>query len=154
MKKFIVPALVAAVCCMASMGCTKNRPYVTTTNPSMTADIGSYKFVASAVTTATIDTQRFDTTTTLVITGYASDRVNPYDKIVLTVSNYKRKTGTYSISAGAASGVYYHGGAIGVALGGVVNITSVSSTVTSGYFSFNTNDGIAITNGLYVANNP
>jgi hypothetical protein len=155
MKRFIVPALVLAVlCCFSFLGCIKNRPYVTTSNPTMTADIGTYKFVASAVRPSTIDTQNFDTSTSLVITGYASDRANPYDKIVLVIANYKGVTGTFSIVQGQAHGAYYHGNSIGKALGGIVAVNNVSTTVTSGYFSFNTDDGIAITNGKFVVNNP
>ncbi len=120
----------------------------------MTADIGTFKFVSSAVRPATIDTQIADTSTTLVITGYTSDRVNPYDKIVLYVANYKGVTGTYSIVQGQANAVYYHNGRVGVALGGIVAIKTVSSTLITGYFNFNTDDGVRLENGLYSVGTP
>jgi len=120
----------------------------------MTADVGTYKFVSSAVTPATIDTQIVDTSTTLVITGYGSDRVAPYDKIILYIANFKQVTGVYSIVQGQAGAVYYHGVATGKALGGVVSVTDVSSTVVTGYFSFNTDDGVAVTNGKFTVGQP
>lgn len=152
-KSFFLVFAVAAIC-LAIGGCIKSTPYVTTTNPSMTADVGSYKFIASAVTPATIDTQVTDTSTTLVITGYTSDRINPYDKIVLYINNYKGATKTFSIVQGQANAVYYHGVLTGLATGGVVAVTTVSTTVLSGYFSFTTSDGLSITNGKYVVNLP
>jgi hypothetical protein len=154
MKKVILSVFLVVACCAAFWGCTKDTPYITTNNPSMTADIGTFKFVSSAVRPATIDTQIADTSTTLVITGYTSDRANPYDKIVLYVANYKGVTGTYSIVQGQASAVYYHNGRVGVALGGIVAIKSVSSTLITGYFNFNTDDGVRLENGLYSVGTP
>lgn len=154
MKKSLFLVFVVGAICMAIGGCIKNTPYVTTTNPTMTADVGAYKFIASAVTPATIDTQVTDTSTTLVITGYTSDRVNPYDKIVLYINNYKGATRTFSIVQGQANAIYYHGMLTGLATGGVVAITSVSTEVISGYFSFTTADGLSITNGKYTVNLP
>jgi hypothetical protein len=154
MKKVVFSVLVMAACCLVFVGCIKNRPYVTTTNPTMTADVGTFKFVAAAVQPATIDTQITDTSTTLVITGYSSDRVHPYDKIVLYIANYKGVTGTYSIVQGQAGAIYYHGIATGRALGGIVSVTNVTSTLVTGYFSFNTDDGVAVTNGKYTVNTP
>ncbi len=120
----------------------------------MTADVGTFKFIASAVTPATIDTQVMDTSTTFVITGYSSDRVAPYDKIVLYIANFKAVTGTFSIVQGQAGAMYYHGTAAGRALGGIVSVTEVTSTAVIGYFSFNTNDGVAVTNGKYSVGRP
>ncbi len=154
MKKVVVSALVILAACFAFVGCIKNRPYVTTTNPSMTVDIGNYKFIASSVRTSTIDTQRLDTSTTLIINGYTSDRVSPDDEIIISIANYKGVTGTFSIVQGQAGAMYIHSGTPAVGLGGIVSINSVSSTTISGYFSFNTDDGIALTNGKFVANKP
>jgi hypothetical protein len=155
MKKFVSSVLVAAAASLVAItGCTKNRPYVTTTNPSMTADVGKYKFIASAVTPATIDTQVFDTSTTLVITGYSSDRVSPYDKIELYIANFKGKTGVNSIVQGEAGARYSHGVSVGLATGGIVTVTEVNNTSVVGYFSFNTDDGIAVTNGKFTVPKP
>jgi len=154
MKKVIFYVFLVVACCAAFWGCTKNTPYITTTNPSMTADIGTFKFISSAVRPATIDTQIGDTSTTLVITGYTSDRVNPYDKIVLHINNYKGVTNVFSIVKGEASAVYFHNGNIGIALGGVVAVRTVSSNQITGYFSFNTDDGVKIDNGLFSVNTP
>jgi len=155
MKKIVASLLVAAAASLVvTTGCIKNRPYVTTTNPTMTADVGTYKFIASAVTPATIDTQVFDTSTTLVITGYSSDRVSPYDKIELYIANYKGKTGVNSIVQGQAGARYSHGVNIGIATGGIVTVTEVNSTTITGYFSFNTDDGVAVTNGKFAVSKP
>lgn len=155
MKRVLASLFIAAGCCLiGATGCIKNRPYVTSSNPTMTADVGTYKFIASAVTPATIDTQRLDTSTTFVITGYSSDRVAPYDKIELFIANYKGKTGVNSIVQGEAGARYHHGVSVGVATGGVVAVTEVTTTTVSGYFSFSTDDGVAITNGKFTVGLP
>ncbi len=154
MKKVLLSVFLVAACCLVFFGCIKNTPYVVTTNPTMTADVGTFKFISSAVTPATIDTQVTDTSTTLVITGYSSDRIAPYDKIVLYIANYKARTGTYSIVQGQAGAIYYHSIYTGLALGGIVSVTNVTSTLITGYFSFNTADGIAVTNGKFTVNRP
>lgn len=154
MKKFLVLAALAVGCGATFIGCNKNGGYVTTTNPSMTADIGNFKFISSAVRTATFKPQLPDTLNGLIITGYTSDNVNPYDKVVLYIRNYKRAAGTFSIVQGQANAIYYHNGLIDSALGGVIAISEVTSTTTSGYFKFNTKYGSTVTNGNYVANNP
>lgn len=155
MKKVLAPLFVIAACLLlATTSCIKNRPYVTTNNPTMTADVGTYKFIASAVTPATLDTQVHDTSTTFVITGYSSDRVSPYDKIELFIANFKGKTGVNSIVQGQAGARYFHSVNVGIATGGVVAVTEVTTTTVSGYFSFNTNDGIAVTNGKFTVGRP
>lgn len=154
MKKVVLAVILVAACCAGFVGCIKDTPYVTTINPTMTADIGTYKFVSSAVTPATIDTQVTDTSTTLIITGYSSDRVAPYDKIILTISNFKSAAGTFSIVQGEASALYIHGGTTSVAVGGIVSVTTVSNTQVTGYFSFKTNDDLSIANGKYTVGNP
>lgn len=154
MKRVLLSIVVLITSCILFFGCTKNRPYVTSINPTMTADVGSFKFIASSVRQATIDTQIVDTSTTLEITGYSSDRVSPYDKIRLYIANYKGVTGVYSIVQGQAGAIYNHGVLTGTALGGVVAITSVTSNSIVGYFSFNTDDGIAVTNGKYTVGTP
>ncbi|GAA4461131.1 hypothetical protein GCM10023093_05250 [Nemorincola caseinilytica] len=120
----------------------------------MTADIGTFKFISSAVRTATIAPQLPDTLRGIIITGYTSDNVNPYDRIVLYIRNYKGEAGTYSIVQGQASAIYYHGGLVDSALGGVIAISNVTSLETTGYFKFNTKYGVTVNNGNYVANNP
>jgi hypothetical protein len=158
MKKGLFSVVVLMSCITVFCGCIKNTPYVTTINPSMTATIGSpttpYNFVASKTTVATLDTQMVDTSHTLIITGTGSDPVRPFDKIVIAVASYKNATGTYSMIQGQAGAYYVHSGIVSQASGGVVSITSVSSTVVSGYYSFNTIDGIPITNGKFVASQP
>ena len=154
MKKGLFSVVVLISCISIFCGCIKNTPYVTTTNPSMTATIGTYNFVASKTTVATLDTQLVDTTKTLIITGTGSDVAHPFDKIVIAIANYKGVTGTYSIVQGQAGAYYYHNGITSLATGGVVSITGVSTTVVSGYYSFNTVDGIPVTLGKFNANQP
>lgn len=122
-----------------------------TINPSMTAHIGTYNFVAISVVPSTLDAQTKvnDTATTLFITGYTSDPVYPHDRIALTITNYKGVPGTYSIVEGQASGVYYHSVFTSFALGGIVSISKVTNTSLIGYFSFNTQDGLAVQNGTF-----
>jgi hypothetical protein len=154
MKKVLISVFIVAAGIAVFSACNKNKPYITTNNPIMTADVDSFKFIASAVTPATIDTQLMDTSTTLVITGYSSDRVAPYDKIILSIANFKGATGTFSVVQGEAGALYYHSGVQDTALGGIVSITEVTSTVISGYFSFNTKGGVALTNGKYTVGLP
>ena len=154
MKKGFFSVIVLISCISVFCGCIKNKPYVTTINPSMTATIGTYNFVASTTTPSTLDTQRVDTTHTLIITGMGSDVEYPYDKIVIAVTNYKNATGTYSIIQGQAGAYYYHDGILYPASGGVVSITSVSTTVLSGYFSFNTVTGSGVINGKFTVGQP
>ncbi|MES2703459.1 MAG: hypothetical protein V4649_12520 [Bacteroidota bacterium] len=147
MRKLLLPVFILAAACLFLGGCIKNTPYVTTINPSMSASIGSYKFVAGATVPATLDSQSFDTTRTLIITGRGSDKRYPTDRIVLTISAYRGVAGTFSIVQGQASATYYHGSVLSPAAGGVVSITRITDNSIIGYFSFNTTDNIAVTNG-------
>jgi len=115
----------------------------------MTANIGTYNFIASSVVPSTLHSQINDTATTLIITGYTSDPVSPHDKIVISITSYKPVPGTYSIVQGQASGAYYHNIYNSFALGGVVSISKVTNTSLIGYFSFNTQDGLAVINGAF-----
>ena len=117
----------------------------------MSANVGTYTFIAYKTVPAIIYSQHssLDTGTTLIITGYTSDQVSPRDRIVLTVTNYTGATSTYSIVQGQASATYYHGNTVSYALGGIVSIQKVTTTNITGYFSFTTQDGMSITNGLY-----
>lgn len=154
MKKNIFIVLVLISACGVFSGCLRNKPYVTSTNPSMTATIGKYQFVASQVTSAVLDTQRNDTTKTLVITGLANDKANPQDKIILTVATYRGKAGTFSIVKHEANAIYYHGIQMGGAISGIVSITQITANSIIGYYSFNTNDSLAITSGAYNVGKP
>lgn len=149
MKRSLLPVVVLISCVLFFCGCIKNTPYVTTINPYMTASIGSYNFIASSTSPATVDTQLADTTKTLIITGIGSDRVHPYDRITLSITNYKGTPGVYSIVQGQAGASYYHSGLLSPASGGVVAINTVSSNMITGYFSFNTVTGEAITAGKF-----
>ena len=151
MKKGFFSIIILLGCCAVFSGCIKNKPGQLTIDPSMSANIGSYDFVAAKTVPSIIYSQHsdLDTGTTLVITGYTSDPVSPRDRIVLTVTNYTGANSTYSIVQGQASATYYHGSAVGYALGGIVSIQKVTTTTISGYFSFNTQDDLAITNGLF-----
>ena len=139
-------------------GCIRNTPYVPTTNPSMTAQIGSYTFVAGTVVTSILDTQIHDSTTTLIITGNTSDRAHPYDSIQVSITKYKGAMGVFSIVQSQASAFYVHTGMYGIihskALGGVVAITSYAPNTITGYFSFDTDDTLHIYNGAFMANRP
>jgi hypothetical protein len=155
MKKSLFTILTLVACCAIFAGCIKNQPYVTTINPAMTATVGtSYKFVAKFTQPATVDTLTTDSAYTLLITGYSSDPAGPKDKIVLRVSRFKGTTGLFSIVMGEAGAEYYHGSSKGTAVGGIVNISKINVYDMSGYFSFNTDDGIAITNGEFIVGLP
>jgi hypothetical protein len=158
MKKGLRIVSLISGCILLFCGCIKNRPYVTTINTAMTASVptssGTYNFIAQYATPAILDTQMADTSKTLVITGYGSDVVHPYDKIVLAVANYKGATGVFSIVQGQAGAEYYHNGVLSVAAGGIVSITSISSTVISGYFNFNCVDGVSVNNGKFTVGIP
>lgn len=149
MKKGFFSVVMLLCCGFLFSGCIKSSPNVTTINPSMSANVGSYNFIAFKTVPSTIRSQVRDTGTTLVITGYTADKVSPRDRIVLTVTKYTGLTGTFSIVQGQASATYYHGSSVGVALGGVVSIQNVSTTNISGYFSFTTQDNLSVQNGVF-----
>lgn len=154
MRKALLPVFVI-VSCIFFFGCIKSGPVVTTTNPSLTADVtGGYKFVASTTVPATIDTQAYDTTQTLVITGYGSDKSWPTDKIILSLASYHGQVGTWSIVQGQGSAIWLHNGIADPAAGGVISITKVTSNTLVGYFSFTTFRNVAITNGEFTVNIP
>ena len=149
MKKGFFSVIILLCCGFLFSGCIKTSPNVTTINPSMSANVGTYNFIAYKTVPSTVRSQVRDTGTTLIITGYTADKVSPRDRIVLTVTKYNGSTGTFSIVQGQASATYYHGSAVGGALGGIVSIQSVSTNSISGYFSFNTGDGLAVQNGVF-----
>lgn len=155
MKKGFFSVVILLCCTALFSGCIKTSPTVTTINPSMSANIGTYNFIAFKTVPSTIRSQVRDTGTTLIITGYTSDRVSPRDRIVLSVTKYTGATGTFSIVQGQASGVYYHGAAVTPAMGGIVSIQKVTTTEISGYFSFfNSIDGISVQNGVFTVGLP
>ena len=156
-KGFFIVALLVSSCAIFSGG-IKTSPEVTTINPSMSATIGNYTFIAATTVPSTLNPQLTygnDSSITLVITGRTSDPVNPDDKIVLTVTRYKGIDSTYSIVKGQASAVYVHGSVTSPADGGIVAITKVTSTSIIGYFSFtNVADSINVTNGAFNVGKP
>lgn len=154
MKRGFLTLITLLSCYFIFTGCNKNAHYVTTINPYMTANIGTYNFTASAVQPSTLDTQRRDTATALYITGFSSDQDYPRDKIVLVVTNYKHLTGTFSIVQGQAHAYFYHNGVTDWALGGIVAITKITSNEIIGYFSFNTGLGTLVANGAYTVGLP
>ena len=155
MKKGFFSVVILLCCTALFSGCIKTSPTVTTINPSMSVNIGSYNFIAFQTVPSTVRSQVHDTGTTLIITGYTSDRVSLRDRIVLTVTKYTGATGTFSIIQGDASATYYHGSVVSVAAtgvpssGGIVSIQKVTTTEISGYFSFNSSDGLSAQNGVF-----
>ena len=154
MKKCLLPVVTLIGCVLIFCGCIKNTPYVTTINPYMTASIGTYTFVASATTPAVVDTQVMDTAHTLIITGLSSDRAYPHDQMVISIDHYRGVPGVYSMVQGQAGAYYLHNGLLAPASGGVIGIQTVSSTVITGYFSFNTVTGDAIKEGKFSVGTP
>lgn len=153
-KGFFSVIIILFISGIITSGCRKHAPSPLTTNPSMTANIGSYTFVAATVVTSILDTQIHDSTTTLDITGNTSDVAHPYDKMQVSITKYKGAKGVYSIVESHASAFYLHSGIKSVALGGVVAITSITSNTITGYFSFNTTDTVNVVNGAFTANKP
>ncbi len=149
MKKGFFLIVILVSCFALFSGCIKTAPVVTTINPNMSAHIGSYNFIAYKTVPSSITAQHSDTGTTLVITGYTSDQVSPRDRIVLTVHKYNGITNTYSMVRGEAFATYYHGNAVSYSLGGIVSIQNVTTTNISGYFSFTTQDGLSVSDGVF-----
>ena len=113
MKKAVFSVILLVSCCLVFTGCIKNTPYITTINPAMTANIGTYNFTANTVVPSTLDTQGqqnelIDSVEVLYITGNSSDLVYPKDKIVLSISKFRWLTGISSIVRGEANAYYYH----------------------------------------------
>lgn len=156
MKRGFYSVLLLMSCFVVMSGCIKNTPYVTTLNPYMTAQIGTYNFAAKTVVPTVADTQSHvhDTADVLYITGNASDILFPYDKIVLAVNRYRGITGTLSIVQSQAGATYIHNGISYPAIGGIVAITKVTSNSLIGYFSFQTASGITVTNGEFNVGKP
>lgn len=152
-KTYLVLVLLAALYGVFT-SCTRNKPETMTITPNLTATIGNYKFVSSTVIPSVLDTQRYDTSKTLVITANVKDNVNPNDKIILSVSNFKYKAGTWSIVKGDAGAIYYHQGMTGVGVYGIVSITDITSNTIKGYFNFHTNDSVYVANGTYEVGRP
>jgi hypothetical protein len=163
MKKAFSIATALIGCTIAIFSCTKNTPMVTTINPSMSANIGTYRFEAASVVPTTLDTQSRDTSTMLIITGNTADKTSPRDKIILRITNYKNQAGTFSIVKGEASAFYYHngvtiGGVYGqiydTAAGGIVSITRINNNSITGYFNFTANNGLTVSNGNFTVGKP
>jgi len=154
MKGFFAGIAIAFMGAVVFSGCIKNKPYVTTSNPQMTATVDKYTFVASYVTTAIRDTQTQDSASTLIMTGYSSDKAHPFDKIELTVNRFRNTSQVFSIVQSQASAAYYHNGKYGKAIAGVVTITNYSPETITGYFSFDTNDTVHVRNGTFTVNKP
>lgn len=158
MKRALFCLAIVAGACAIFTGCIKNTPDNTTINPSLTVNIGSYRFVAKDVIPSTLDTQVNDTSTMLIITAHTSDRTTPNDKMVLQVTSYHQNTGVFSIVQGQAHAYYYHQGTFGptwdTATGGVISISKIHSNDIEGYFSFTTNTGLSVSNGSFVVGNP
>ncbi len=154
MKKGFFSVIVLLSCCFFISGCIKNTPYVTTLNPYLTASIGTYNFTANTVVPALLDSQLYDTSYTLIITGNSAEYVNPYDKIVLTISKYRLITGINSIVQGQATANYIHDGISYPASGGIVAVTKITDNSIIGYFSFTTASGLNVTNGAYCVGKP
>jgi len=152
-KGLIVCFSLLISCCIIFGGCIKKRT-VDTFNPYMTANIGTYDFTAATVVPATMDTQYHDTATALVITGNSSDPTALHDKIVLEITDYKGITGVFSIVEDHANATYIHSGIQSTALGGIVAITHITPTTIAGYFSFNTQDGLSVSNGAFTVGIP
>ena len=159
MKKAVFSVILLVSCCLVFSGCIKNTPYITTINPAMTANIGTYNFTANTVVPSTLDTQGqqnelIDSVEVLYITGNSSDLVYPKDKIVLSISKFRWLTGISSIVRGEANAFYYHNGVKSSAIGGIVSVTKITTTTIIGYFSFTTSDGLNITNGTFTVGYP
>ena len=154
MKKGFFSVIILLSCCIGISGCIKNTPYVTTIDPYMTADIGTYKFIAKTVSPAVLDTKAHSSVTALIITGVSSDVAFPYDKIILGISNYKAQTGIYSIVQSQAGAEYIHNGVADPALGGIVAITRITGNSIVGYYQFQTVSGLNITNGTFSVGKP
>ena len=159
MKKRFFTGIFLIGCMAFFAGCLKNTPYVTTINPSLTANIGTYDFTAATVVPSILDTQVHDTSTTLIITAYTSDNTSIHDKIVLTIFNYKDAVKLYSVVRQECSAYYLHGGVMSVAASGlgsagVISVTHVTSNSLIGYFTFTTTDGIVVSNGTFNVGKP
>ncbi len=150
MKKIIFPVLLL-LCCGLFSGCIKNLPYATTPNPSMNVTIGNYTFTTTTVYPATVKQQVNDTSVSLVITG---NEIVTREKIILTINNYKGKSGEYSIVMGQASANYIHATGNGNALGGNVVINKITNDSIIGYFNFDTVDGLSLVNGTFTVPTP
>jgi hypothetical protein len=157
MRKALLPVFILIASSFIFAGCIKNTPYITSTNPTLSATIypaPGYKFIASATVPSTIDSQAYDTTQTLIITGYSSDKQWPNDKIVLSIASYHGQPGTWSIVQGQGAAAYIHGGIVDPAAGGVISITKMTSNTLIGYFSFTTVGNIPVSNGEFTVNKP
>jgi hypothetical protein len=158
MKKGFLSVIVFMSCCVILSSCIKTT-YVNSTNPSMIATIptgsGNYTFIASTVVPSVVDTQNNDTSISLIITGNSSDIVYPWDKIVLTVYDYKGRTGTFSIVDNKASAYYLHSGMLNQASGGIVSITQITANSIIGYFNFNDDiSGVVVNAGTFNVGKP
>ncbi len=164
MQKSLFSVFIAVCCIVAVVGCNKNTPYVTTLEPYMTANIGTYNFTAKTVVPAIIDTQsqigKTDSGSILRITGNTSDLVYVNDKIELYINHFHGQTGTFSIVQGQAGAAYYHNGSVLWSPGGIVAITRITDNSLIGYFQFtatdptNPSNTMLVSNGTFSVGNP
>ncbi len=154
MKKGFFSLILLFCCTLALNSCIKNTPYETTLDPYLTASIGTYNFTSKTVVPTTVDTQAHDSIVTLKITGNSSDLGYVNDQIILTVSSYKEKIGTFSIVQGQASATFVHNHVADPAIGGIVAITKISANSLIGYFSFQTASGTSVLDGAFSVGKP
>ncbi len=155
MKKVFFSITILLCCVLTISGCIKHPKGDLTINPTMTAYVNYQNFVAATVTPALVTSQVNDTTNTLIITGNANLlQGTPGDQIILTITNYKNTTGTFSLIKGEATETYIHKGVVGIGTAGIVSITSITSNSINGYFSFTTYAGVAIQGGAFSVGMP
>ena len=152
MKKVFFSITILLCCCLVISGCIKHPKGDLTINPTMTANIDTEPtFVAATVVPTLVTSQVNDTTNTLIITGNTNllQATPGGDQIILTITNYKNTTGTFSLIQGETTETYIHNGVIGIGTEGIVSVTSITSNSINGYFSFSTSNGFGIENGSF-----
>jgi len=152
MKQAYFSLVILIACCGIFSACTKQN-----TNPipqpTMHAKVNADSFMAPVVVTYTSTSQLTDTSETLYIKG-----IGPYgtgDEIILSITNYKNKTGVFSIVHGDATATYIHDNNVhSVAVEGVVAISRINTNTLTGYFNFSTADGISVSYGSFLIDTP
>ncbi len=157
MKKIIAPVLLLLSVVLLN-GCIKNTPYVTTPTPYLNVYIGKYIFNTTTVYPAVVTSATNDTTVGLYINA---DQLATKEKIRFYIKNYKGQTGTFSIAAGQAEALYYHFSGTttvysktSIAQGGFISITKFTDDSMEGYFNFDTDDTLNLTNGTFICPKP
>jgi hypothetical protein len=147
MKRTIIPILFALLCSFAFGACSKSDSSTPTYSMTWTEGTTNYTIPSSSVTSTST------TTNNINVAGATTT-----SSAALYFFNYTKATGTFPITMSSAGGttpfataIYLSNSTPHTPLYGTTTITSVSSTLVQGTFSFTCTDSTKVTNGTFTS---